>query len=85
MDGNRSSLISVQELKDGLMMVPGLRKRTNMTETTVEGLFLLADADEDGFLTYSEFRKFFSMGGRESIVMEETAVSTNHLRTFACD
>jgi Ca2+-binding EF-hand superfamily protein/CRP-like cAMP-binding protein len=75
MDRNRSSLISVQELKDGLMAVPGLQKKTKMTETTIEGLFLLADGDEDGFLTYPEFCQFFAMGGRESIVMEETAPS----------
>ena len=68
-------MISVQELKAGLMSVPGLQKKTNMTETTIEGLFLLADRDEDGFLSYPEFRRFFALDGRASIVMEETAPS----------
>lgn len=75
MDYNRSSMISVQELKDGLMSIPGLQSKTNMTETTIEGLFLLADRDEDGFLSYPEFRRFFASDGRESIVMEEVAPS----------
>ena len=73
MDDNRSSLVSVEELKEGLLSVPGLQKKTNMTETTVEGLFLLADKNEDGFLSYSEFLEFFSADGQDSIVPEETA------------
>jgi Ca2+-binding EF-hand superfamily protein/CRP-like cAMP-binding protein len=73
-DDNKSGLLSVQDLKNGLMALPGLRKRVHLTEATIEGLFILADQSDDGSLAYAEFSKFFSAdSGRVSIVPDDLA------------
>ena len=72
MDDNHSGLLSVEELKRGLLQIPGLVKRTGMTEDTAEKLFVLADPNDDGYLAYEEFVDFFAKVGQDSIVPEDT-------------
>ena len=53
------------QFKRGVQSVPALANAANAQ--SLQGIFVSADKDEDGYLTYAEFAKFFDESKKSKV------------------
>jgi calmodulin len=76
-DVNRSGFLSVDAFRDGLQQLPRLTAKFPMINTLVDGLFSIADINDDGLLKFGEFVDFMAdKNGRQSIVAHEDPLAS---------